>query len=140
MPVLCERLQGFQAAAAGKRQARWERKARDAARQAGRADVPEIAGPLAFEEFVRADGAALCLIGSTGEAPPLWRVLAEEGGAVGSVTMVVGPAGGFTRREVDLARGAGFQPVSLGPHVLRVETAAVAMLAIVAARLSAAEH
>jgi len=140
VPLLCERLQGFQATAAGKRQARWVRKARDAARQSGRAEVPEVAVPGPFDEFVRADRAELRLIGSTGKAPPLWQVVSETDEPLGSVTMVVGPAGGFTRRELGIAEDAGFRPVSLGPHVLRVETAAVAMLAVVMARLSVAEH
>jgi 16S rRNA (uracil1498-N3)-methyltransferase len=43
--------------------------------------------------------------------------------------MLVGPAGGFTRQEMYLAVAAGFVPVSLGPTTLRVETAAVALLA-----------
>ena len=42
---------------------------------------------------------------------------------------MVGPAGGFTEREVALAADTGFRPVSLGPHVLRVETAAIAIVA-----------
>jgi 16S rRNA (uracil1498-N3)-methyltransferase len=140
VPLVCERLQGFQIAAAGKRHARWERKARDAARQSGRAVVPEVAAPAAFDEFVRADESALRLIGSTGEAPSLWRVLSDADAPASSTTMVVGPAGGFSRREMKLAQTAGFRPVSLGPHVLRVETAAVAMLAVVVAWLSGSAH
>ncbi|NLW50921.1 MAG: 16S rRNA (uracil(1498)-N(3))-methyltransferase [Candidatus Brocadiaceae bacterium] len=138
VPIVCERLQGFQATAAGKRQDRWERKAREAARQCGRARVPDVAEPVAFDRFVQSDGARVRLIGSTGEATPLWHALAGLHGPAASVTMIVGPAGGFTRRETDLAQEAGFVAVSLGPHVLRVETAAVAMLAVVTAWLAGA--
>lgn len=133
VPLVCERLQDFQAAAAGKRRARWDRKAADAARQSGRTKVPMVAPPAAFDEFVRADSADLRLIGSTGEAQSLWRVLSDTSGPVCSVTMVTGPAGGFTRREMELAHEAGFAAVSLGPEVLRVETAALAMLAVLTA-------
>ncbi len=42
---------------------------------------------------------------------------------------MVGPAGGFTEREIALAVEAGFRPVSLGPHILRVETAAITLVA-----------
>jgi len=140
VPLACERLQGFQASAAARRVARWERKARDAARQSGRAVVPEVCAPTPFEPFVQADEAELRLIGSTGDAPALWRILAGVPDRPGAATMVVGPAGGFSLREMECARQAGFAPVSLGPHVLRVETAAVAMLAVVTAWLDAPTH
>ena len=47
-----------------------------------------------------------------------------------SVALLVGPEGGFSQREVALAEGAGFLPVSLGPRILRTETAGFAVTAI----------
>lgn len=67
-PLICERLQGFQATAAGRRVARWQRKAQEAARQSQRALVPEVHPPVPFEQFVRDAREDLRLIGSTGQA------------------------------------------------------------------------
>ena len=128
-PLLCERLQASRAEAACRRVERWQRKALDAARQSERLAVPEVRPPVPFERFVEGCGAALRLIGSPEAATGLWAVLNDVEEMPASVALVVGPAGGFTGRELELAGRAGFAPVSLGPHVLRVETAAVCMLA-----------
>jgi 16S rRNA (uracil1498-N3)-methyltransferase len=132
-PLLCERLQGFRARGAARRAERWQRKAADAARQSERAIVPEVREPMGFEDFVTAGGCGLRLIASTQATERLWTFLARagRGQAPAAVSMAIGPAGGFTRRELDLARGAGFEAVSLGPHTLRVETAAISVLAAV---------
>jgi 16S rRNA (uracil1498-N3)-methyltransferase len=131
-PLLCERLQGFQAESAAHRGLRWRRKAEEAARQAQRAAVPELRPPMPFDAFVQEAEAGLRLIASTTGARSLWQVLQETAQAPSSVAMAVGPAGGFTRRELDAAAAASFVPVSLGPNVLRVETAALALLSAVA--------
>jgi len=60
----------------------------------------------------------------------------SQGAPPTSVACLVGPEGDFTREEVDAALAAGFVPVTLGPYVLRCETAAVAALAAVASELS----
>jgi 16S rRNA (uracil1498-N3)-methyltransferase len=129
-PLLCERLQGFQAAGAASRTARWRRKAEEAAKQCQRTAVPEVLAPAPFEDFVRRTSDELRLIGSPGDAPTLWRALSEMciSGPPRSVAMAVGPAGGFARHELDVAAEAAFVPVSLGPHILRVETAAICLL------------
>lgn len=130
-PLLCERLQGYQTAGAARRADRWRRKAEDAARQCSRACVPEVRAPARLEDYVRDARDDLRLIGSPGAAAGLWSVLSEVGaaGTPASVALVVGPVGGLTQRELDAAEEAQFRAVSLGPYVLRVETAAIAMLA-----------
>lgn len=130
-PLLCERLQAYQAAGAARRAEHWRRKAEDAARQSGRSRVPETCEPAPFEAFVREAQDELRLIGSTEAAPGLWPTLAKLPAAKppASAVLIVGPAGGFTRRKLDLAAQSGFRCISLGPHILRVETAAIAMLA-----------
>ncbi len=127
-PVLCERLQGFQADAAARRTERWQRKAQDAARQCERPDVPEVHAPQPLEGFLSRAVYDLRLVASPG-APQLWGVLSDLREGCGSVAMLVGPAGGLTSAEQDAAERAGFRPVSLGPHILRVETAALCLLA-----------
>jgi 16S rRNA (uracil1498-N3)-methyltransferase len=139
-PLVTERLQAGQAAAAHSRQDRWQRKAQDAARQSGRLVMPEVREPVEWADFLASGPEGLCLIGAHARARTLWSVLAEWQDAPGAVTMAVGPAGGFTQAELEAAERAGFQPVALGPHVLRVETAAVCMLAAVVMRLHALQN
>ncbi len=127
-PLLCERLQGFQRRQAGKRRDRWVRKAEAAARQSGRTLVPRVREPEPFARFVEDCSAEFRLIAATGAPTGLWRTLSGVKEVPAAVALAVGPAGGFTGREREQARRAGFGAVSLGPGVLRVETAAICLL------------
>jgi 16S rRNA (uracil1498-N3)-methyltransferase len=109
----------------GNRQARWQRLAQAAARQAGRASAPSIEGPVGFAEILGTTAGARYIAHFSGE--PLGSKLDL---AVGRALLLVGPEGGFTSDEVIAAEQAGFVPVSLGPYTLRIETAAVAGAAI----------
>ncbi len=129
VPLVCERLQAGEARAAAGRSERWRRKAQDAARQSQRTVVPTLEAPVLLERFVQDAGGGLRIIAAGPDHPPLYGVLSAAPVPQGPVSLVVGPAGGFTEREIALAVGAGFHPVSLGPHVLRVETAAMALVA-----------
>jgi 16S rRNA (uracil1498-N3)-methyltransferase len=129
VPLLCERLQGGRAEAAARRADRWRRKAEDAARQSQRTVVPVISAPAPFERFVEAAEPGARIIAAGPGYPGLFSVLDGAEPAPGPISLAVGPAGGFTQRELGLACDAGFLPVSLGPHVLRVETAAICLLA-----------
>lgn len=128
-----ERLVGERAA---QRRERWCRIAQEAARQCGRADVPEILQVMGFGEALATAGPeALRLLlweGAAERGQGLGRVLSEKvkGDVAGEVVMAVGPEGGFTEAEVAQAAEAGFRVVGLGPRVLRTETAALAALAI----------
>jgi 16S rRNA (uracil1498-N3)-methyltransferase len=111
----------------------------EAARQSGRADLPALDGPSAFAEQMSAlasfEGLKLCL--SPDAAVPLAERV--HGTAVGSpVAVLVGPEGGFADAELEAALQVGFQPVGLGPLVLRTELAALAALGYFAARLPGA--
>jgi len=130
-PFLCERSQGHRARKVAGRLARWERKARDAARQSGRTVVPEIGEPVPFDDFVRDALRGLRIIADTSSSRPLWRVLEDARAVTPGVVLAIGPAGGFTRRERELAVAGGFIAASLGPTTLRVETAAICLLAAV---------
>ncbi len=112
----------------GARVERWERVASGAAEQCGRAVVPRIAptttlGGLLAQPF---DGLPVALFESPGH--PALTTLARA--ASGSVLLLVGPAGGFEPAEMDRLQAAGFRPASLGPRILRAETAALAAVAI----------
>ena len=120
------RLEGERAE--GRRQ-RWQRIARDAARQCGRADAPEVAAvvPLA-EALASAPPAAFRLLLHEGEPARLRTLLPTL--TPPEVVVATGPEGGFSPEEVVAARAAGFVVAGLGPRVLRAETAALAVLAI----------
>jgi 16S rRNA (uracil1498-N3)-methyltransferase len=110
----------------GTRQERWEKVAAGAAEQCGRAVVPRIAPATTLSAFLATsfDARRLILDEQRGGAS-----LRSLGAAPPSVLLLVGPAGGWEPREVAAASAAGFERVSLGPRVLRAETAAIAALA-----------
>ena len=113
------------------RRERWQKIAREAARQCGRADLPEIEPVTSFALAVAAAPRdALKLLFWEG-ARAFGLKLALPATAPAEVVLVVGPEGGFAEAEVSRAREAGFAVVGLGPRILRTETAALAVLAIV---------
>jgi 16S rRNA (uracil1498-N3)-methyltransferase len=112
------------------RRARWEKIAREAARQCGRADVPAVDAPAALAFALAApDLPARRLVLSPNEAGRSLRASLPDRAAT---ALLVGPEGGFAADEADAARAAGFVPVSMGPRILRVETAAIVAVALAA--------
>jgi len=117
----------------GQKEQRWQKIAIEAARQCGRADVPVIDPCLDFPEMIAgADGGGLKIIFWEEEARTgLKDVLSHNHSkSLNELSVVIGPEGGFLKEEVDQARQAGFKSVSLGQQILRVETAVLAILAI----------
>lgn len=120
---------------------KWQTAALEAAKQCGNPFLPEIAPvqPAAtFIETVR--GYDLRLIASLQPgAKSLKTVLAAYAAAQGraprKVLWLIGPEGDFTPAELSLARTAGFEPITLGPLVLRCETAAVYALSVLSYEL-----
>jgi 16S rRNA (uracil1498-N3)-methyltransferase len=103
-------------------------------KQCGRVVVPVIERPRPFAEVTREisghDAALLCWEGG---GQPLHQAVprAVEGtGRVARLLLLVGPEGGFTSEEVTLAESAGARLVSLGPRILRAESAGVTVVAI----------
>ena len=106
----------------------WRRTLAEAARQCGRAWMPSLEPEVGLEEFLarpRAERQRRLLATTTGDPPSLLSLLAGAP-APAAVLLLVGPEGGLTSAEEEAAAAAGFEPCSLGPHTLRVETAAVA--------------
>lgn len=111
------------------RRARWEKIAREAARQCERADVPAIDAPVELAAALGAGDLPELRIGffeRQGE-----RSLASVLGEPRPTALLVGPEGGFTDAEMKAARTAGFVPVGLGARILRAETAAIVAVALV---------
>ena len=111
----------------GSRQERWDKVASGAAEQCGRAVVPDVAPACTLAQFLAepSDGALRLLFDETPGQPRLSSLPRPDG----SVLALVGPAGGWERHEIERLQEAGFQRVSLGPRVLRAETAAIALVA-----------
>ena len=118
-----------------KKRQKWQRVAIEACKQCGQNWVPEVAAPLKVDAFVRQVKDSLRLVAAIGpDARPLKVILAarEEEGAPRPVaaTLMIGPEGDFTPAEISTALGHGFLPLSLGPIILRSETAAIYALSI----------
>lgn len=118
--------------AAEKRLERWRKIVREASEQARRARLPAVSAPAAFAEAIAAPGSHSYLLDERRDAPPLLRALPAEKKGTDAVTLLVGPEGGWTGEERARALAAGWTAVSLGPLVLRAETAAAAGLALLA--------
>lgn len=100
-----------------------------AAKQSERAWLPELHASQPLEDFLARPREGLRLVGDcTGEELRIGPLLADHAPAT-PITILVGPEGGFTPEERDAIRAAGFDAVRVGPTVLRVETAVLAMLA-----------
>ncbi|CAN5228934.1 16S rRNA (uracil(1498)-N(3))-methyltransferase [soil metagenome] len=103
---------------------RWRRVAGAAARQSLRLRVPEVTVPVSFSEAVGEEGERGVLLHNEAGLPPLEDVV-----AVGEVGLFVGPEGGFSEVELEVARVAGLSLASLGPYRLRSETAGMVAVA-----------
>ncbi|ALJ56634.1 Ribosomal RNA small subunit methyltransferase E [Candidatus Xiphinematobacter sp. Idaho Grape] len=125
----------------GKRkQSRWERIAIRACEQCGRNWLPHILQPSSLEEFLQSIGTKdfLLIASLQPDACRLKEVLAsylQKYGKPRHATILVGPEGDFTLGEIALAKGEGCQPVTLGPIVLRTETAAIYCLSVLSHEL-----
>lgn len=131
-PLMCARsvlkLSGDRAE---KRRAHWQAVAVAAAEQSGRTRVPAVAPILALDRWLAdvgpATGTRHVLSFADDAAGPATLLQAR-----GPVLLLSGPEGGLDPREEALARQAGFAPLSLGPRVLRADTAPLAALSLLA--------
>lgn len=111
---------------------RWSRIAREAAQQAGRWDVPTIHHPMDLRAFLDAsvqDDVKLVLWEQ--ETQQRLAGVLRNGPRPTRINVLVGPEGGFTDAEASAAERCGYQAVTLGPRILRSETAALAALSVI---------
>jgi 16S rRNA (uracil1498-N3)-methyltransferase len=141
-PIISERtVVQVDSESAAQKQARWQQIAIEAAKQCGQNWLPRVHQPKKMSEFFASDQAFdLRLIGSLQpDAQHLKKILAayasEHANRPQSVLMLVGPEGDFTPAELALARRCGCQPITLGPIILRVETAAIYCLSVLSYEL-----
>jgi 16S rRNA (uracil1498-N3)-methyltransferase len=111
------------------RRARWERIAREAARQSGRADAPQVEGPTPWNDAIASVDAAAARFVLWEEAhAPLGPPLALELATGRALAFAAGPEGGLSAEEARFAEGQGWILASLGPFILRTETVPAAVL------------
>jgi 16S rRNA (uracil1498-N3)-methyltransferase len=109
---------------ATKRTTRWQRIALEAAKQSGRAFVPEISLPVTFETALEFEGARVMFSERDGET-------FETVTQTSSMTALVGSEGGWSDEEIEAARARNFHIVTLGGRILRAETAAIAVTTLI---------
>lgn len=110
---------------------RWRRIAKSASEQSGRSVIPVIERIRTFEEFVsQKPEDVLGILFATGAERSSAATLRQRFPDVTRVMVIVGPEGGFSDKEVELAQSHGFVTVGLGPRVLRTETAAIVAAAV----------
>jgi 16S rRNA (uracil1498-N3)-methyltransferase len=140
VPVVARRSEKHLAQAALKRAERWRRIAHEAAQQSRRADVPLIHDPVLLQSFVKAASVATRMVLAEQERSTTLRSALEEAVAAAGTEMpaleiAVGPEGGWATEEEALFDANGWRAVSLGPRILRAETAAIAALSVAASFL-----
>ncbi|HKF49363.1 MAG TPA: RsmE family RNA methyltransferase [Terracidiphilus sp.] len=139
-PVIARRSDRHLARAAEKRVERWRRIAHEAAQQSRRSDVPVIHEPEPLASRVRAASEATRIVLAEQERSTTLRDVIAEAvesarNQMPAIEMAFGPEGGWAPEEEALFDANGWKAASLGPRILRAETAAVAALAVVASFL-----
>ena len=111
-----------------RKQQRWQRIAAEAAGQSGRGILPTVSSPLTFAEAAKRMANERTLVFYEGGGKP---VSALVGAADEAVSIVIGPEGGFAPEEVALLCQNGAETATLGPRILRCETAPIAALTLI---------
>jgi 16S rRNA (uracil1498-N3)-methyltransferase len=128
VPVVAQRTEAHLAIVAPKRLDRWLRIARQASEQSRRVSLPEIRPPIKLKEILTtANGARIVLAESKNEVTLKDALQAQTRN---EISLACGPEGGWTERELQSFRDAGWMLASLGSTILRAETAAIAATAI----------
>jgi 16S rRNA (uracil1498-N3)-methyltransferase len=116
-PLICEHSERIQI-----RIDRLQKIILSAAKQSIKTYLPVLNEPMKFDDFIRLDHTASRFVAYVEEQQPLHLKVAYQSG---DCTVLIGPEGDFSKREMDIAFQNGFIPVSLGPSRLRTETAAI---------------
>ncbi|MFH1683799.1 MAG: 16S rRNA (uracil(1498)-N(3))-methyltransferase [Candidatus Margulisiibacteriota bacterium] len=142
IPTLSER-----SIAKGEKLERWKKIAKEAAEQSGRSTIPEVSPLAKFEDVLKLkNNYDLCLIPwELEKETTLKKVLTNDqtnklsthptnklsNYPTNKLIVLIGPEGGFSQKEIALAKKAGFTSISLGQRILRTETAGLAMMAMI---------
>jgi 16S rRNA (uracil1498-N3)-methyltransferase len=137
-PILARRTEKHLAQSALKRSERWRRIALEASKQSRRTDIPNIADPIPLKQALAEEKSPTrILLSETEQTLTLTAALkaATSLQQESDTALAIGPEGGWTPEEMSLFTQHQWQPVTLGPRILRAETAAIAAIAIAATHL-----
>jgi 16S rRNA (uracil1498-N3)-methyltransferase len=132
LPVSTQRTDAHLAGAAGKRVARWQRIALQASEQSRRSEPPVIEDPQPLRDVVRQPGGARIVMAESGADLSLKEAIRA---GQPPLFLAVGPEGGWTEVEMNLFSASGWTAASLGPTILRAETAAIVATALALSEL-----
>jgi 16S rRNA (uracil1498-N3)-methyltransferase len=140
VPVIARRTEKHLAQAAEKRVDRWRRLAHEASQQSRRSQLPVIADPIALATRLLQPTLAHTILLAENERQTTLRSRLEAAlqaslSAIPSFEFAIGPEGGWTPEEASLFSKHNWSPATLGPRILRAETAAIASLAIASSLL-----
>jgi len=111
---------------------RWRKIAISASQQSGRDRVPEISEPISFTEFLGMDDrSSLRLIFSEERGGESLKTVLNNIRHARDITLLIGPEGGFSQKEVKIAISRGYIKIYLGPRIMRTETAPIAVISII---------
>lgn len=132
-PVITERSTiRLDAGQARKKEERWRKIIREAAEQSGRQIIPDLAPVQNWNQFLNEKPARLWIIPWEGEREqPIKAVLEKQKEMPNDVAVFIGPEGGFSQNEVNQAIALGAIPVTLGPRILRTETAGLVVASVI---------
>lgn len=108
---------------------RWQKICKEASEQSKRVDVPKIEKVSKLKDLKKLDG--LNLICSTTESNNSIRIALQKNKNCDKINIVIGPEGGLTQSEEDYLEGIGFEKVTLGSRILRVETVPLFLLSVI---------
>ena len=134
VPVIASRTETHLAAAASKRVERWQRIALQASEQSRRNSPPKIDQPMKLTAAVALPGTIRIVLAESEQQTKLKDLLHAH--SAPEIVLAFGPEGGWTESELELFRDAGWISASLGNTILRVETAAIAALAVTLSELA----
>jgi len=141
VPIIARRSEKHLAQSAQNRVERWRRIARESAKQSRRSDIPAVEDVLILKTAAarQTSGATRLLLAeqerSTTLRGAVEEALRNSGEEMPAIHLAVGPEGGWASEEEALFDAEGWKSVSLGPRILRAETAAITATAVVAALL-----
>ena len=138
VPLRCQRAIIQEVADINKKLPRWELIIQEAAEQSGRAKLPTLAKAMTINEAIAAMPSQTTLILPWEEAHELTlKTVLQQITPMAKIALFIGPEGGFTANEAALVQQAGGHVVTLGPRILRAETASLAATAAILYELGA---
>lgn len=136
-PILARRTEKHLSQAAAKRAERWRRIALESSKQSRRTTIPTIAEPGSLKSALEDTSESVrILLSETEQDHTIASVLKSAPATAPTYALAIGPEGGWTAEEMDLFVAQQWQPVTLGPRILRAETAAISAIAILSSHLS----